>query len=76
MNHLFWRGTSCNIHRKLYIVIRLRRIGFGCSGFVLKFLDDCSGQVEHVPPMLITMGLGCMVLFYFRSSSSRSVSSV
>ena len=59
VNHLFWRGTSCNIHRKLYIVIRLRRIGFGCSGFVLKVLDDCSGQVEHVPSMLITMGLVC-----------------
>ena len=65
---LFWRGTSCNIHRKLYIVILLRRIGFGCSGFILKVLDDCSGQVGHVPPMLITTGLGCnsLVLLLFQ----------
>ena len=41
------------------MVIPLRRIGLGCSGFVLKFFDACSGHAEVISPKPIKIGFGC-----------------
>ena len=37
-----------HIQGNLYVVIRLRLIGFNCISLVLDFLDACSSQAEDV----------------------------
>ena len=51
--------VHCNIQPNVYTAIRLRRVGLGCTGFVLKFIDACPGQAEAVVPKRFKTGLGC-----------------
>ena len=51
------------------MVMRLRPIGLSCTGFVLTFLDACSGQAEDVRPERTWVDLGSdglgLVLLWF-----------
>ena len=66
-------GAGSESLRSGVIIIRLRRIGFGCAGFVLKFLGACSGQAEVVRH--IKIGFGCNGLGLHPLWSSRSTCS-
>ena len=76
VNRSLWGDSACNVQGNVYTVICLRRIGFGCTGFALKFNDACFCQAEAVTPKRIRQASDVMVLGCSRSGSSRSVSSL
>ena len=74
VNLRFGVTVQCSTQRNLYKVVYLQRISFG-SGFVLKFLDACSGQAEVVSPKHIKISFGCNGLGLLPLWFSCSVSS-